>query len=84
VDEGKQFNVKSFNVLGLPASIEEELLKDYPIGRIYNSRIFELFLIKHSSLFAFSPDDAWHVQRQLDERAGTVAITLDARPCHVD
>jgi len=46
VDEGKQFNVKSFNVLGLPASIEEELLKDYPIGRIYNSRIFELFLYK--------------------------------------
>jgi len=33
VDEGKQFNVKSFNVLGLPASIEEELLKDYPIGQ---------------------------------------------------
>jgi outer membrane protein assembly factor BamA len=84
VDEGKQFYVSSVKVLGLNESAQQEILKDFPVGQIYNTRIFELSLKKHSTLFQFSPDDPWQVKKQLDERAGTVAITLDARPCPVD
>jgi outer membrane protein assembly factor BamA len=85
VDEGKQFYVSSVNVLGLSEPAQQEILKDFPVGQIYNVRIFELFLEKHSSLLQFSsPYDPRHVKRQLDERAGTLAITLDAHPCPVD
>jgi outer membrane protein assembly factor BamA len=85
VDEGKQFYVSSVDVLGLSEPAQQEILKDFPVGQIYNARIFALFLEKHSSLLQFSsPDDPKHVKRQLDERAGTVAITLDAHPCPVD
>jgi outer membrane protein assembly factor BamA len=84
VDEGKQFYVTSVNVLGLNEPARQEILKDFPVGQIYNARIFELSLKKHSTLLQFSSDDPRHVKRLLDERAGTVAITLDAHPCPVD
>jgi hypothetical protein len=79
VDEGKQFYVSSVNVLGLSEPAQQEILKDFPVGQIYKAKAFELFLGKHSSLLRFSSDDPWHAKKQLDERAGTVAITLDAR-----
>lgn len=84
VDEGKQFYVSSVKVLGLNEPAQQDILKDFPVGQIYNARIFELSLKKHSTLLQFSSDDPRHVKKQLDERAGTVAITLDARPCPVD
>lgn len=83
VDEGKPFYVSSVNVLGLNEPAQREILKDAPVGQIYNSKTFELFLKKHSSLLQFSSDDPWHVKKRVDERAGTVAITLDAYPCPV-
>jgi outer membrane protein insertion porin family len=84
VDEGKQFYVSSVKVLGLNEPAQQEILKDFPVGQIYNTRTFELFLRKHSSLLQFESDDPRHVKKRLDEQAGTVAITLDARPCPVD
>jgi outer membrane protein assembly factor BamA len=84
VDEGKQFYVSSVKVLGLNEPAQQEILKDFSVGQIYNARIFELSLKKHSTLLQFSSDDPQHVKKQLDERAGTVAITLDTRPCPVD
>jgi outer membrane protein assembly factor BamA len=84
VDEGKQFYVKEVDVLGLSEPAQREILQDFPVGKIYNARIFELFLKEHSSLLHFSADDPRHVKKTLDERAGTVLITLDARPCPVD
>jgi outer membrane protein assembly factor BamA len=84
VDEGKQFHVTSVNVLGLNEPAQQEILKDFPVGQIYNARIFGLSLKKHSTLLQFSSDDPRHVKRRMDERAGTVAITLDAHPCPVN
>lgn len=82
IDEGKQFYVRSVEVWGLDESAGQEMLKDFPVGRVYNARLFDLFLKKHS--LEFSPDDPWRVMKRLDDRAGTVAITLDARPCSVN
>jgi outer membrane protein insertion porin family len=84
LDEGKQFYFSSVNVLGLNERAQQEVSTDFPIGQVYNDRLFELFLVRHSSTLKFAPDDLRHIDRRLDEQAGTVAITLDARPCPAD
>src|SRR5260370_16656186 len=83
VDEGKPFYVSSVNVLGLNEPAQREILKDAPAGQIYNSKTFYLSLKNPSSLLQVSSDDPCHVKKRGDERAGTVAITLDAYPCPV-
>ena len=80
LDEGKLFHMGDFNILGLDEPTRQELLKDFPMkrGQVYDGRLFESFLLRHSSI---SPDDPSRIYRRLDERAGTVAITLDASHC---
>ena len=82
LDSGKQFYVRSVNVLGLDEPARQELARDLPIkvGQIYNSRLWELSLLKHSSMF---PDCACPHYQPLgvDEQTGTVGLTLDFRPC---
>jgi outer membrane protein insertion porin family len=82
LDSGKQFYVRSVNVLGLDEPARQELARDLPIkvGQIYNSRLWELSLLKHSSMF---PDCACPHYQPLgvDEQTGTVGVTLDFRPC---
>ncbi len=82
IDEGKQFHFGNLNVLGVEANSTQELLKDFPRGQIYSERAFKEFLEKHS--FKFPPSDPRHAERYLDERRGTVSITLDAPPCTVE
>jgi outer membrane protein insertion porin family len=81
LDEGKQFYVSSVNVLGLDELARQEVLMELLIkrGQIYNSRLWELSLRKYSSLFPNC--DCRYSERRLDEKAGTVALTLDFRPC---
>jgi outer membrane protein assembly factor BamA len=81
LDEDKQFFVRSVNILGLDEPTQREILKDFPIGQVYNGRLFDLFVARHYSILRFSPDDPSHIGRRLDERTGTVALTLDARTC---
>jgi hypothetical protein len=81
LDEGKQFHISSVNVLGVDEPRRHELLIAFPIGQPYDEKMFRAVLEQHS--FEFSPDDPWH-ERHLDERTGTVAITLDARACMSD
>jgi outer membrane protein assembly factor BamA len=84
LDEGKQFFFSSVTVLGVNERARQEISKDFPIGQVYNWRLLEQFLVWHSSMLNFPPDDLAHIDRRLDEQAGTVAITLDARPCPAD
>ncbi len=81
MDEGKQFYVSSVNVLGLDELAQQELLKDFLVkpGQIYNSRLWELSLQKYSSIFPNC--ECRNNERRLDEKSGTVALTLDFRPC---
>jgi outer membrane protein assembly factor BamA len=81
IDEGKQFYLTHMDILGLDETFRQEILKDAPIGQMYNQRLLEQFLRKHASTFTVQPDNPAHITRRLDERAGTVAITLDVRPC---
>lgn len=83
VDEGMQFYVRSIDVTGVDQMTREEILRDAPLsrGQIFNSRLLELLIKRHPEIFRFAPDDPNHIWRDLDEHQGTVAITLDARPC---
>ncbi len=81
LDEGKQFYIGSVNILGLDQHVADDLLNDLLLkpGDVYNQRIFELslqYLSLRRTNVSFS-----HYSRQLDERAGTIAITFDFRPC---
>jgi outer membrane protein insertion porin family len=80
MDEGKQFYVSSVNILGVDEMARQEVLNDLPIkgGQIYNRRLWELSLRKYTSVFPDCKCD--ESERQLDEKAGTVALTLDLRP----
>jgi len=82
VDEGKQFYVSDINVVGLGEPARQKVLHDLLVkpGEIYNGRLWELSLSKVASLF---PECACRASQplQLDERTGTVAVTLDFRPC---
>jgi outer membrane protein insertion porin family len=82
VDEGKQFFVSSVNVEGLEEPARHALLKGLLInpGQVYNSRLWELSLLKYGSLFPGCQCRASQ-PLHLDEQTGTVAVTLDFRPC---
>lgn len=83
MDEGLEFIVRSIDILGADQATRDEILRDAPLsrGQVYNSRLLELLIKRHPEIFRFSPDDPNHIWKDLDEHQGTVAITLDARPC---
>ena len=86
IDEGKKFYINSVDFLGLDKRLSEDLLKDMQLnpGKVYDQRLVDLFLEK---IISSGPSDASRksrVHQQLDERAGTVAITFDFRPCPVE
>ena len=85
VDEGKQFLVGGVQVEGLDDPARQKVLRDLLLkpGQIYNSRLWELSLLKMAALFPgceCRPSQPLH----LDEGTGTVAVTLDFRPCSVN
>ena len=86
IDEGKKFYINSVDFLGLDKRLSGDLLKDMQLnpGKVYDQRLVDLFLEK---IIPSGPSDALRksrVHQQLDERAGTVAITFDFRPCPVE
>jgi hypothetical protein len=83
VDEGKQFHVSRINIVGLDENSTQEILKDFPVGRVYNEKVFRLFLEKYQSVLKLRPDDPRLTARRLEEGTGAVSITLYACPCPV-
>lgn len=81
LDEGKQFFISSLKVLGLDELSRQDLLENLLVkpGQIYNGRFWGLALLKLPDC-----DCGSHSERRLDEKAGTVALTLDFRPCSTD
>jgi outer membrane protein assembly factor BamA len=85
VDEGRQFYVGDIIVEGLNETARQKVLKDLLLksGQIYDSRLWEISLSRFTSLF---PDCACRSSQPLvlDEKRGTVVMTLDFRPCSAD
>ena len=83
LDSGKQFYISNIDVLGRDDTSSQGLLRDFPLmaGQIYNQRLWELGLQRQGSML---PILECHSQQaiKMDEQRGTVALTLDFRPCN--
>src|SRR6202140_3815894 len=81
VDEGKQFYVRRIEFQGNTTTRDKVIRREIALeeGQIYNSRYWELSLMRLNQLGYFDqlkPDDPNTTERHLDEKAGTVDLTL--------
>lgn len=84
VDQGKQFHVRSIDVLGVDPITKASLLDELSMrpGDLYNSQAWESVFLKFPNLFPNPNLDA--IGKTLDERNGQVDVLLDLRkktPC---
>src|SRR6266436_6231222 len=81
VDEGKQFNVRRIEFQGNTTTRDKVIRREIALeeGQVYNSHLWELSLLRLNQLGYFDqlkPDDPNTTDRKLDEKAGTVDLTL--------
>src|SRR5207245_2492304 len=81
VDEGKQFFVRRIEFQGNTTTRDKVIRRELALeeGNIYNSRRWELSLLRLNQLGYFDqlkPDDPNVTDRKLDEKNGTVDLTL--------
>jgi outer membrane protein insertion porin family len=81
VDEGKQFYVRRIEFQGNSTTRDKVIRREIALeeGQVYNSRYWELSLLRLNQLGYFEqlkPDDPNTTERHLDEKAGTVDLTL--------
>ncbi len=81
VDEGKQFFVRRIEFEGNTTTRDKVIRRELALeeGSVYNSRLWELSLLRLNQLSYFDqlkPDDPDTTQKKLDEKNGTVDLTL--------
>jgi outer membrane protein insertion porin family len=81
VDEGKQFYVRRIEFQGNTTTRDKVIRREIALeeGNIYNSRFWELSLLRLNQLGYFDqlkPDDPNTTDRKLDEKDGLVDLTL--------
>jgi len=84
VDEGKQFYVRRIEFQGNTTTRDKVIRREIALeeGQIYNSRYWELSLLRLNQLGYFDqlkPDDPNTTERHLDEKNGTVDLTLKVK-----
>ena len=81
VDEGKQFYVRRIEFQGNTTTRDKVIRREIALeeGQIYNSRLWEVSLLRLNQLGYFDqlkPDDPNTTERHLDEKNGTVDLSL--------
>ena len=84
VDEGKQFYVRRIEFQGNTTTRDKVIRREIVMeeGQIYNSRLWEFSLLRLNQLGYFEqlkPDDPNTTDRHLDEKNGSVDLTLKVR-----
>jgi outer membrane protein insertion porin family len=84
VDEGKQFYVRRIEFQGNTTTRDEVIRHELAIeeGQIYNARLWKFSLLRLNQLGYFEPlkpDDPNTTDRKLDEKNGTVDLTLKVK-----
>ena len=84
VDEGKQFYVRRIEFQGNTTTPDEVIRRELAIeeGQIYNGRLWKWSLLRLNQLGYFEPlkpDDHNTTDRKLDEKNGTVDLTLKVK-----
>ena len=80
LDDGKPFFVSGINVIGLDEQSSQRVLKDFlqKPGEVYSQQLVDLSMERLSA-----PSVAVESEERLDEKTGTVAITITFRECPV-
>jgi outer membrane protein insertion porin family len=81
IDEGKQFYVRRIEFTGNTTTRDKVIRRELALeeGGIYNSRLWELSLLRLNQLSYFDqlkPDDPNVTEKKLDEKNGQVDLTL--------
>ena len=81
IDEGKQFSVRRIEFQGNTTTRDKVIRRELALeeGGIYNSRLWELSLLRLNQLSYFDqlkPDDPNVTEKRLDEKNGYVDLTL--------
>jgi len=81
VDEGKQFYVRRIEFQGNTTTRDKVIRREIALeeGQVYNSRLWEFSLLRLNQLGYFEqlkPDDSNTTDKKLDEKEGTVDLTL--------
>jgi outer membrane protein insertion porin family len=81
VDEGKRFFVRRIEFEGNTTTRDKVIRREIALeeGQVYNSRLWEMSLLRLNQLGYFEqlkPDDPNTTERHLDEKNGTVDLTL--------
>jgi len=84
VDEGKQFYVRRIEFQGNTTTRDKVIRREIALeeGQVYNSRYWELSLLRLNQLGYFEqlkPDDPNTTERHLDEKNGTVDLSLKVK-----
>jgi outer membrane protein insertion porin family len=84
VDEGKQFYVRRIEFQGNTTTPDEAIRRELAIeeGQIYNGQLWKFSLLRLNQLGYFEPlkpDDPNTTDRKLDEKNGTVDLTLKVK-----
>ena len=84
VDEGKQFYVRRIEFQGNTTTRDKVIRRELALeeGGIYNSRLWELSLLRLNQLSYFDqlkPDDPNVTEKRLDEKSGYVDLTLHVK-----
>ncbi|MGB8012033.1 MAG: outer membrane protein assembly factor BamA [Terriglobales bacterium] len=84
VDEGKQFYVRRIEFQGNTTTRDKVIRREIALeeGQIYNSHYWELSLLRLNQLGYFEqlkPDDPNTTERHLDEKNGTVDLSLKVK-----
>jgi len=82
MDEGRQFRMGSIKVITADPALGRAFLEDFPMkaGDIFTSELWESILIKKYALFPDCPC-RWRTSTVVDDKAATVALSVDLRPC---
>ena len=84
VDEGKQFTVRRIEFVGNTTTRDKVIRREIALeeGQVYNQQLWEQSLLRLNQLGYFEqlrPDDPDVTDRRLDEKEGTVDLTLKVR-----
>ena len=84
IDEGKQFYVRRIEFTGNTTTRDKVIRRELALeeGGIYNSRLWELSLLRLNQLSYFDqlkPDDPNVTEKKLDEKNGQVDLTLKVK-----
>ena len=84
IDEGKQFSVRRIEFQGNTTTRDKVIRRELILeeGQLYNEQLWKLSIQRLNQLGYFDqikPDDPAVTDRRLDEKGGTVDLTLKLR-----